>query len=303
MPSDNKNVSVLDRVSSIPLVAYSVQQMSTMLASNRYTATPYSTAKDLSVSAYSYAAPLQVHLAPLLASADSYANKAVDAVQTRYPYPFEAQPEDVSTYVRERSASVTKIVEDTRESANKAIETRITNPAKEAAIGIDSRLTPIVDYIEKTAAKNLNTPVPAETQYQVQRVYELSKNVTGQLYDYSAHTVLVQRASQTATSITELAQSAGARVDSLSNRLIGELDSIRTSLVATGATVQSHTAAASQELNSTITVLRDILSTPNISVSEKVNRVAQEVQWRVQPLLSRMMPQQRRQEMANGNAQ
>ncbi|KAF7309864.1 hypothetical protein MIND_00358500 [Mycena indigotica] len=301
--SQAPELTIINRVASIPIVAYTVQQVSATLANNRYTSSPYSAAKDLSASAYNYAAPLHVRLGPWLVSADNYANKAVDAVETRYPYPFQAKPEEVSSYVRERSASVTKMVGETRENANKAIETRITTPAKEAAYGIDQRLTPLVDYIEKTAVTRLHTSAPTDTQYQVQRVYELSKNVTGQLYDYSHQTVLVQRASQTADSITELAQIAGARVDALSNRLITELRSIQTSLVATGASVQSSAGAASQELNSTIVTLRDILSTPNMPLNEKVNRVGQEVQWRVRPLLDRLLAlAPRRQEAANGDA-
>ncbi|KAJ7066483.1 hypothetical protein C8F01DRAFT_981884 [Mycena amicta] len=307
MPSSSEKpgqITVLDRVAAIPIVAFSMQQVSSVLANNRYTASSYSTAKDLSASAYNtYAAPLQVRLGPWLASADSYANKAVDAVETRYPYPFKAQPEEMSSFVRERSASVTKMVEETRENANKAIETRITTPAKEAAIGFDQRLTPIVDYFEKTAVTQFNTPAPTETQYQVQRVFELSKNATGQLYGYSHQTVLVQRASKTADAITELAHNAGTRIDALSNRLIGELRDIQTSFASTGAAVQNSTAAALQELSSTTAALRNIISNPDITVNEKVKQLGLEVEWRLRPVFDSLLAlAPRRQETANGDA-
>ncbi|KAJ6527261.1 hypothetical protein DFH09DRAFT_1045788 [Mycena vulgaris] len=295
MPSSSSKSSapeltILTRVASIPIIAYSIQQLSSTLSTNPYTSSPYSTAKGLSASAYKYAAPLQVRLAPLIKSTDEYANKAVDVVQSKYPYPFEAKPEDVATYVRERRQSVEDYVSKGRLNANKTIDERVKAPAITAAYGIDQRLTPIVDYLESTAVTRLHAnSAPADTQYQYQRVYVLSKNVTGQLYDYSHQTVLVQRASQTADSITALASSANSRIHALSDSLLAELQRLQTSLVATSASVQHSTAAASHELGDTINALRAIATTPDMPINEKVVRVGAEVHGRVRPLLDGML--------------
>jgi hypothetical protein len=57
---------------------------------------------------------------------------------------------------------------------------------------LSQRLAPLVDYLESAASTRLNTSTaPADTQYQYQRVYCLSKNVTFQLYESSHQTVLV----------------------------------------------------------------------------------------------------------------
>ncbi|KAJ7491912.1 hypothetical protein FB451DRAFT_1021124 [Mycena latifolia] len=296
MPSSSSSstsapeLTILTRVASIPILAYSIQQISSTLSTNRYTSTPYSTAKGLSASAYKYAAPLQVRLAPLIESADGYANKAVDVVQSRYPYPFEAQPEDVANYVRQRRQSAVDYVSQGRLNAEKTIDEKVRTPAISAAYGIDQRLTPIVDYLESTAVTRLHTDsAPADTQYQYQRVYALSKNVTGQLYDYSHQTLLVQRASQTADSITALASSANSRIHALSDSLLAELQRLQASLAATGASVHHSTTAAGHELGETITALRTIATTPDMPINEKVARVGAEVQGRVRPLLDGML--------------
>ncbi|KAJ7091529.1 hypothetical protein B0H15DRAFT_778532 [Mycena belliarum] len=288
--SNAPELTIITRVASIPILAYAIQQVSSTLASNRYTSTPYSTAKGLSASAYKYSEPLQVRLAPLIDAADGYANKTVDFVQSRYPYPFEAQPEEVASYVRERRQSAVDYVEQSRQTANKTIDEKVRTPAIHVVYGIDQRFTPIVDYLEKTAVTHLNTSsAPADTQHQYQRVYVLSRNVTGQLYDYSHQTVLVQRASQTADSITALASTANGRIHALSDSLLSELQRLQQSLAATGASVQHQTTAASHELGETIASLRTIVTTPDLPLNEKVVRVGAEVQGRVRPILDGLL--------------
>jgi hypothetical protein len=82
-----------------------------------------------------------VRLAPLIVRADGIANKAVDVVESRYPYPFKAKPEDVARLVRERSESAGKYVRERRESAvsvaNKTIDEKVKSPVVHVAQGID----------------------------------------------------------------------------------------------------------------------------------------------------------------------
>ncbi|KAJ6565982.1 hypothetical protein B0H10DRAFT_2238742 [Mycena sp. CBHHK59/15] len=255
-------VTIFTRVASIPIISYSLKQVSGALSSNPYTASPYSTAKGISLYAYNCTAPLQVRLAPLIESADGYANKAVDVVQSKYPYPFEAKPEDVASYVRERRQSAADFVAERRLSANKTIDEKVKAPAITVACDMDQ-------HRRNSPPRN---SAPADTQYQYQRAYVLSKNVTGQLYDYSNQTALVQRASQTADSITALASSANSRIHALSDSLLAELQRLQNSLLA-----------------DTITALRGIVATPNLPLNEKVARVGAEVQDRVRPMLNRML--------------
>lgn len=198
----------LHRVAAIPLVASSIDTIHSTLSTNTYTKSPYSTATGIACYALGYTEPLQVRLAPLTTRADDIANKGLDAVESRYPYPFKAKPEEITTYVRERRASVIY-------TANKTIDDKVVSPAVSVAQGIDQvrhlataarhacksrgsgrssvipgcfqRFAPIVDYFEVQVNK-LNadgTPSSPKTEYQYQRALALSKSLTENLYAYS----------------------------------------------------------------------------------------------------------------------
>jgi hypothetical protein len=127
-------LTILNRLSSIPLVSSSLSTLHTRLSANAYTAPPYHTAAALSAyargTAVRAAAPILPRVAPLVARADGLANAAVDAVQTRYPYPFEATPEKV---VQDLHASA----EGARGVANKTLDDRVRAPAGRVVVGID----------------------------------------------------------------------------------------------------------------------------------------------------------------------
>jgi hypothetical protein len=134
-------LTIITRFASIPMISSSLESLNGALSSNAYTRSPYCTAKDLSTSAYKYTEPLQIRLAPLIIRADGYANKAVDVVESRYPYPFKAKPEEVASYVRDRRRSASEYVRERRASAvtvaNKTIDEKVKSPAFNVAQGID----------------------------------------------------------------------------------------------------------------------------------------------------------------------
>ena len=119
IPLPPPGFTILTRVAAIPMICSSLETINGVLLSNTYTRSPYSTAKDLSTTACKYTEPLQVRLAPFIIQADGLANKAVDVVQSRYPYPFTAKPEEVALL------------------ASKTIDERVKMPAYNVAQGID----------------------------------------------------------------------------------------------------------------------------------------------------------------------
>ena len=123
-------LTIISRVAAIPLVASSLSTLHETLTSNAYTNKPYTTATNLSKSALGYAEPLQQRFAPLLTRADEYANLGLDAVESRYPYPFKAAPEDIVKDLKSRS-------DHAKDLANKTIEERVKSPAANAVAGID----------------------------------------------------------------------------------------------------------------------------------------------------------------------
>lgn len=123
-------LTILTRMASIPLISSSLDTLDSTLSQNAYTRSSYSTAKGLSTSAFRYTEPIQARLAPLIFRADGLANKAVDVVESRCPYPFKAKPEEVATYVRERRQSAVSV-------ANKALDENVKGHAFHVAQGLD----------------------------------------------------------------------------------------------------------------------------------------------------------------------
>lgn len=124
------DITIFSRVAAIPIVSSSFQTIDGVLLNNTYTSSPYSTAKGLSNAAYKLSEPLQIRLAPLIIHADGFANKAVDVVEQKYPYPFTAKPDEVVSLVHKRGQSVS-------DYAHKTIDEKVKTPAYTVAQGID----------------------------------------------------------------------------------------------------------------------------------------------------------------------
>ncbi len=77
-----------------------------------------------------YSEPIQVRLAPVLTRADGLANKAVDIVESRYPYPFKTPTGEIYGDIRQHT-------EHAYDVANKTIDSRVRSPAYGLAQGVD----------------------------------------------------------------------------------------------------------------------------------------------------------------------
>ncbi|KAG5650929.1 hypothetical protein H0H81_010504 [Sphagnurus paluster] len=265
-------------------------------------------------------AALRTLLHPLIIQANGYANKAVDAVEARYPHPFKAKPEEVASLVRENKKSAEDYVVNSVNVANKTIDENIKTPAINVAQGIDQRFSPIVDYFEVAVTRLNNSEAgpstPPDAKYQYQRALALSKTLKDNLYVYSneqikqlqAQNVLVQRATETAQSITNVASSsitsAQSRIHNLSDTMLVELQKLQASTASFSTSIQSSVQNSTTQiqyqipphiqetyteltsnLSAAVTELRTIISTKDIPLQEKVSRVGHEVHGRVSPLL------------------
>ncbi|TFK44975.1 hypothetical protein BDQ12DRAFT_642067 [Crucibulum laeve] len=309
-------ITVLTRVASIPMISSGLETLNNTLSANAYTRSPYSTAKGLSTTAYKYTEPLQVRLAPLIVRADDYANKAVDVVESRYPYPFKAKPEDVVDYVRERRESASHYVHECVNEANKAIDEKVKSPARNVVHDIDQRFAPIVDYFEVAVSRLNNSEAgpsspSADAKYQYQRALALSRTLKDNISVYSneqlkqlqAQSVLIQRATETAHTITTLATSslntAQSRINTLSDNMLAELQKLQASTAALQSSLHSSSQIQSQippqiqqtyaelsaALTATVNDLKAIMTQKDLPLQEKVGRVGHEVKERVTPLL------------------
>ncbi|KAG9313502.1 hypothetical protein JVU11DRAFT_5828 [Chiua virens] len=289
-------ITVLTRVASIPIIASSLDQLHSTLSSYMLTRPPYHAAQFITQTAYNMSQPLQIRLAPLIVSADGYANKGLDVIEQKYPFPFKIKPEEVASYVRERRDSVVH-------SANEQFDKNVKSPAVGVAEGIDKKFAPIVDYFESAVNRvgsesgtSSPTSTSGECQYQYQRAYAISKHLGDNLYVYSSEhlkqlqqqNILVQKAIETANSIQGLASAsitnAQTRIYTLSDSMLQELQKLQQSTAALPHTLQS----TYPDLSKTITDLRNIVTTPEMSVGDKVHRVAEEVKQGVQPMLEKL---------------
>ena len=234
------------------------------LTNNPYTRSPYATAQGLSKAALGYAEPIQKTIAPLIVRADGLANKGLDAVESRYPYPFKTPTEDIVKDLKGRS-------DQARNVANKTIDDALVHPALSVAQGIDQvrllsvyhmpilsdsytyiqRFTPVVDYFEVAVKKvHSTTGSPAETpkegveapKFQYQRAYALSKDLSEQLLSFSSEQInqiknqnaYVQRAAEAAHRVSEVASTsygaAQEKVHAVSDVLLHELHKVQVRL-------------------------------------------------------------------------
>jgi len=277
-------LTVLTRVVSIPLVNDSLSAVHASLISNPLTRSPYNTAQALSSTALRYSEPFASKLAPIIVRADGFANKGLDVVESRYPYPFTVQSEDIL-----------KALKDARGAANKTIDERVRTPAYSAAQGIDQRFAPVVDYL----VSRLGTQEGAsqtESKYQYQRAYALSRDLKDQILDYSnaqlhqlqSSSVLVQRATETAKGIQNLASSgvvaAQAKVSTLSDTMVTELQKVQAATAALPANLQASFKPVQEKISGTILDLSSVLKS-ELPVNEKVTKLGATVQEHVMPVL------------------
>ncbi|TCD66579.1 hypothetical protein EIP91_001136 [Steccherinum ochraceum] len=295
-PAPVPEITIINRVVAIPLVASSLNTIHSTLTNNTYTRGSYVQAQGISKAALSYTEPIQKTLAPLLIRADGFANMGMDAVESRYPYPFKTPTEDIMKDLKDRGDYAYDV-------ANKTLNERVTSPAIQVAQGIDQRFAPVVDYFQVAVQKVHSTTgspteaTPSETpKYQYQRALSLSKDLSGQVYTYSteqisqlrAQNALVQRAADAAQRVTAVASTsygvAQEKVHTLSDVMLQELHKVQASTSALPATVQSSFHDISTHLSATITELSSIL-TSSEPLPDRVHKVRDTVTERVQPLL------------------
>lgn len=123
-------ITVLGRIGSIPLVASSLDTIHSTLSNNPYTRAPYATATELSKTVYGWTEPVQKTLAPIIVRADGLANKGLDVIESRYPYPFKTPTEEIVKDLKGRGGQA-------KEFATKTIDEKVKTPVYTVAQGVD----------------------------------------------------------------------------------------------------------------------------------------------------------------------
>lgn len=85
-----------EKVQGIPVVHDSLSYAHSVFSTNPYTSYVYNTGLGIGSQAFDYSKPIQARLAPLLIRADGVALSGIQAVESRFPYPFQTTTEEVS---------------------------------------------------------------------------------------------------------------------------------------------------------------------------------------------------------------
>ena len=145
------NITIITRMASIPMISSGLGTINDALITNAYTRSPYIHAKALSNTAYKFTGPFQFVFAPIIVRADGIANMAVDAVESRYPYPFKAQPEEVAALARQGQQNTTAYVHERVNNMNKAIDEKVKTPALNVASNIDLVSLVLISIVQKNS--------------------------------------------------------------------------------------------------------------------------------------------------------
>lgn len=87
-----------EKVQGIPVVHDSLGYAHSLLSTNPYTSYFYNTSLGLGYTVFDYSKPIQARLAPILVRADGIALQGLNAVEHRFPYPFQTPTEEVCNH-------------------------------------------------------------------------------------------------------------------------------------------------------------------------------------------------------------
>ncbi|KAG9104153.1 hypothetical protein FRC06_005045 [Ceratobasidium sp. 370] len=314
-PAHPPQLTSINRVGKIPLVNDTLVSLDTLLSQNAYSKGLYSAAQAYSERAYNLSAPVQTRLAPVIGRADGYANKGLDALESRWPYPFQASTEEVVGTLKQGPDAAYGIYAAYANAASKAYEDKVKAPAYGLVVRADSTLAPIVDRFEVVVSKlhketppspssstsSTSSDSEASSERQVARAYRLSLDLKDQIIVLSSeqfkqlqqNNVYVQRATDTlynlTNAVTSFSHESNVRAQQLSHSMLSELEIINHTLLSRKEALPGQYAALKEAVGATLGEVRGIINEANVPVGEKAFKVRDVVIGRVQPVLQQVI--------------
>ncbi|KAF8320488.1 hypothetical protein DL93DRAFT_2052703 [Clavulina sp. PMI_390] len=292
----------LEKVQGIPVVHDSLGYAHSLLSTNPYTSYVYNTGLGFTNTVYDYSKPVQARLAPILVRADGIALQGINAVESRFPYPFQTPTEEVCSHI-------IGTLKQSSDQAYSAFDARVRTPAYGLAQTADKSLSPIVDKLELAinklsppATTSEEAPAPAaapnatESSSQIERAYKLSVQARDQIVLLSSeqikevqkHSVIVQRAMDTIYklngSVQAIGKDAQTRVHAASAGIMSEVEKVQSSAAALPSKVQTSTEPLQSQLSQTLVDLKTALQSEG-PASQKAKQLASAVQNQIGPIL------------------
>ncbi|CAE6520554.1 unnamed protein product [Rhizoctonia solani] len=314
-PAEPPHLSSVDRVGKIPVVNDTLATINSILSQNAYSKSLYSTAQAYSERAYNISQPVQVRLAPVIGRVDGYANKGLDVLESRWPYPFHATTEEVIGTLRQGPDAAYGLAATYANAATKAYEDRVKTPAYVLVSKVDSTLlTPIVDRFEVVVSK-FHKDVPSSpssasssssdsegaSERQYVRAYRLSLDLkdqiivisSEQLHQLQQNNIYIQRATESlynlTNGITNLSHQSSSRAHHLAQSVLAELESIQNMVQSRKEALPGQYAALKEVVGTTLSEVRGIIHETDVPVAEKAVKVRDAVISHVQPVLQQVI--------------
>lgn len=190
----------LKRVTSIPLIHDSLSNIHDSLINNVLTRSPYNLSLAITERALNLSQPFQHGLAPVINTADSLANKGLDVVQSRYPYPFETPSQDIYRDIKAYPDHAVHVAQkkatDVASDIDQVRPLILYLPIR--LIEAVQRLTPLVNSYESVIARmssaGTRSPTDSDSEdslsttarSQVERAYNLTLDLRDQVYSLSS---------------------------------------------------------------------------------------------------------------------
>ncbi|KEP54913.1 TRAPP domain protein [Rhizoctonia solani 123E] len=314
-PVEPPHLTSVDRVGKIPVVNDTLAVVASILSQNAYSKCLYSTAQAYSERAYSLSQPVQIRLAPVIGRVDGYANKGLDALESRWPYPFHITTEEVIDTLRQGPDTAYGLAATYASAATKAYEDRVKTPAYVLVSKVDSTLlTPIVDRFE-TVVNKLHKDAPSSpsssssssseseggSERQYARAYRLSLDLKDQIIIVSSeqfkqlqqNNAYIQRATESlynlTNSITNLSHESSSRAHHLAQSVLAELEHIQTMVQSRKEALPGQYTALKEAVGTTLSEVRGIVHEEDVPVGEKAMKVRDVVVSHVEPILQQVI--------------
>ncbi|CAE6454226.1 unnamed protein product [Rhizoctonia solani] len=316
-PTEHPHLTSVDRVGKIPVVNDTLATINSILSQNAYSKGLYSTAQAYSERAYNLSQPVQTRLAPVIGRVDGYANKGLDALESRWPYPFHVTTEEVVGTLRQGPDAAYDLAATYANAATKVYEDRVKTPAYVLVSKVDSTLlTPIVDRFEivvnkfhkdvpsspssaSSSSSDFSSEGTSERQYA--RAYRLSLDLKDQIIVISSeqlkqlqqNNMYIQRATESlynlTNGITNLSHESGSRAHHLAQSVLAELESIQHMVQSRKEALPGQYATLKEAVGTTLSEVRGIVHEVDVPVGEKAVKVRDVVIARVQPVLHQVI--------------
>ncbi|CAE6518207.1 unnamed protein product [Rhizoctonia solani] len=315
-PAEPSHLTSVERMGKIPVVNDTLATINAILSQNTYSKGLYSTAQAYSERAYNLSQPVQIHLAPVIGRVDGYANKGLDALESRWPYPFQVTTEEVISTLRQGPDTAYGLATAYANVATKAYEDRVKTPAYVLVSKVDSTLlTPIVDRFEvvvnklhkdtpsspSSASSSSSSDSEGASERQYARAYRLSLDLKDQIVVVSSeqfrllqqNNVYIQRATDSlynlTNGITNLSHESGARAHHLAQSVLAELENMQHMVQSRKEALPGQYVALKDAVGATLSEVRGIVHEADVPVSEKAVKVRDVVVARVHPVLQQVI--------------